>query len=90
MKTRTVYNDDGSREELDDVGHMPLPEKDRDLDPTGPEYQAQHDAWRSAYWSCGRCKTSKHTVVKNFSQMWGDGDLICENCNGYVRMIDTG
>jgi hypothetical protein len=35
-------------------------------------------------------KTDEFTEVRNFDRMWGDGDLICRRCGGYVRAIDTG
>jgi hypothetical protein len=30
------------------------------------------------------------TKVINYNMMWHDGDVVCETCNGYIRMYDAG
>ena len=39
--------------------------------------------------ACGRCH-SKNLQVENHSGMWHDGDIVCQDCGGYVRMFDAG
>lgn len=38
---------------------------------------------------CGRCH-SHNITVENHSLMWHDGDIVCQDCGGYVRMFDAG
>lgn len=38
---------------------------------------------------CGGCGSS-NTQLENHSGMWGDGDVVCLDCGGYVRMWDSG
>lgn len=37
-------------------------------------------------------KTCKHknTVVINYSPIWHDGDVVCEDCGKYIRSFDAG
>lgn len=39
--------------------------------------------------NCGRCHSS-NKKVENYSMMWHDGDIVCQDCGGYVRMFDAG
>jgi hypothetical protein len=32
----------------------------------------------------------KEHVLKNYSQMWHEGDVYCTRCGAYVRMYDAG
>ena len=47
-----------------------------------------HKAWRKAFNTCDTCGSSK-IEVRNYSAMWHDGDIYCEN-DHYVRMYDAG
>lgn len=38
---------------------------------------------------CKKCGSLK-THVENYSMMWHDGDVICDNCDSYVRSYDAG
>lgn len=50
-----------------------------------PELEAQ---WRRDYNTCATCdSTALH--VENYSSMWHDGDMVCENGH-YVRAYDAG
>lgn len=37
---------------------------------------------------CAECHV--RGVIENYSAMWHDGDIVCPNCNGYMRMYDAG
>lgn len=36
-----------------------------------------------------KCDNQQPKLV-NYSMMWHDGDVICRNCGGYIRMYDAG
>lgn len=38
---------------------------------------------------CGGCG-STNVKLENYSMMWHDGDMVCQDCGGYVRMWDAG
>jgi hypothetical protein len=63
--------------EIDRVGHP---------DPYGPDGEFN----RKLFNTCSRCGTDEHTQFFNCDAMWGDGDLVCTKCKGYVRMRDSG
>lgn len=38
-----------------------------------------------------KCECDKQVpIVVNHSLMWHDGDVICQNCTGYIRDYDAG
>ena len=38
---------------------------------------------------CGRCHSNKYRV-ESHSDIWHDGDIVCLECGGYIRMFDAG
>lgn len=32
----------------------------------------------------------KNTIVINYSPIWHDGDVVCEDCGKYIRSYDAG
>lgn len=61
---------------LDKVGH--------------PDPYVNGEFNRKLFNTCARCETDEFTQFYNCDAMWGDGDLVCTKCNGYVRMRDSG
>lgn len=45
--------------------------------------------FRRAYNRCPECLSS-NTRCENFDQMWGDGDVVCQDCRTFVRYFDSG
>lgn len=40
---------------------------------------------------CHKCGADpKNQEIRNYSMMWGDGDVYCTLCGAYVRMYDAG
>jgi predicted SprT family Zn-dependent metalloprotease len=38
-----------------------------------------------------RCEcNNQKPIVVNHNLMWHDGDVICQNCEGYIRGYDAG
>lgn len=74
------------------VGHMPTPPRPDLVSGSPEENTARYDEWlrefRKAYNACGKCLTSEHVERMNYDMMWGDADLVCKKCFGYVRMWD--
>lgn len=67
----------------------PLPDKRGDIlgsEEEKAEYMAWWREFRRAYNTCGECG-SDNLTLHNYSQMWGDGDLYCENGH-HVRRFD--
>lgn len=54
-----------------------------------PRWKKAFRAWRIIYDTCPECSSSS-TRVENHDMMWGDGDVVCNNCNTYVRDFDSG
>lgn len=54
-----------------------------------PDYQAASLAWRTAWNTCPDCGSNK-TSVENHDLNWHDGDVVCDDCDTYVRMYDAG
>lgn len=53
------------------------------------KYKLYHSNFRKAYNQCPECGSS-NTRCENHDPMWGDGDVICQDCRTYVRMYDAG
>lgn len=52
------------------------------------DWREEERKWRRLYNTCATC--GSHNVhVENYSMMWHDGDVFCENGH-YVRMWDAG
>lgn len=39
---------------------------------------------------CAACGPGHTTRRENYDMMWGEADLICNNCNGKIRDLDYG
>ena len=39
--------------------------------------------------ACPKCG-SKEYEVRNYDEMWRDGDVHCADCGTYIRMYDAG
>jgi len=44
----------------------------------------------NSYKKCPECDSAAHLEVRNYDEMWRDGDVYCGKCNVYVRMYDAG
>ena len=53
------------------------------------EWNDLYKKWRQAYNTCDNCD-STDTEVRNYDPVWRDGDVMCNNCGGYVRGYDAG
>lgn len=58
-------------------------------DSKSKEWSATGLAFRQHYNSCPECGGS-NTSVRNHDMMWHDGDVVCDDCNTYVRGWDAG
>jgi len=54
-----------------------------------PRWKRAFDAWRRIYNTCPECGGFR-CHVENHDPMWGDGDVVCSNCETYIRMFDSG
>lgn len=45
--------------------------------------------WREARNTCPECQ-SQNTSIRNHNLMWGDGDIVCDDCETFVRFFDSG
>jgi len=54
-----------------------------------PKWKKAFYAYRTAYDTCPECGSSR-CHVENHDAMWGDGDVVCSECDTYVRMFDSG
>lgn len=52
-------------------------------------YWVAHRSWRQAWNTCPECQ-SQRTSVHNHDSMWGDGDVVCDDCGTFVRFFDSG
>lgn len=54
-----------------------------------PTWKDAWSSWREAWDTCPECQ-SRNNSVHNYSMMWGDGDVVCDDCGTYVRGFDAG
>lgn len=53
-------------------------------------YWAWHKEFQKARNTCAECLDDTTVARENYSMMWGEADLICTNCGGFIRDLDYG
>lgn len=90
QEKQTIYDDNLAKiDKVLKVVETYLRQKDKNNVYNHPLYIEALTVFRTVFNTCPECGSENHRV-ENYSMAWHDGDVVCNNCDTYIRAYDAG